>query len=198
VVKAATFSENVAAGLEALGGAFFRSNLIFMRMPEKKDRREEIKSVMRSAEQNQLGILLYAGPEVMTQKVETVHMIMERPEDGWKIGTDLGKSDLAFLISHKLKQNWKSDLILTAALKNDEEREQALDYLKSVAELARIPNAESRTASLGRENLDGEKRTVTVYSMSGDMDLSRIDSKVDSTGTPCLFALDSGLENAFA
>ena len=116
VVKAATFSENVAAGLEALGGAFFRSNLIFMRMPEKKDRREEIKSVMRSAEQNQLGILLYAGPEVMAEKVETVHMIMEKPEDGWKIGTDLGKSDLAFLISYKLKQNWKSDLILTAAL----------------------------------------------------------------------------------
>jgi hypothetical protein len=125
-------------------------------------------------------------------------MIIEEPEEGWKIGTDLGHSDLAFLISYKLKQNWKSDLIFTAALGKEEERGHALDYLKSVAELARIPNAESRTASLDRENLDDEKATVTVYSMSRDMDLSRIDSKVESTGTPCLFALDSGFENAFA
>jgi uncharacterized membrane protein len=198
VVKAATFSENVAAGLEALGGAFFRSNLIFLRIPEKADRREEIKSVMRSAEQNQLGVLLYAGPEEIPEKVEKVDMVIEKPEKGWKIGTDLGKSDLALLISYKLKKNWKSDLILTATLGKEEEREPALDYLKSVAELARIPNAECRIASPNRENHAGEKTIVTVYSMTGDMDLSRLNSKVESTRTPCLFALDSGFENAFA
>ena len=127
MVKAATFSENVAAGLEALGGAFFRSNLIFLRIPEKADRREEIKSVMRSAEQNQLGVLLYAGPEGLPEKVEKVDMVIEKPEKGWKIGTDLGKSDLALLISYKLKKNLKSDLILTAALGKEEERGSALD-----------------------------------------------------------------------
>jgi hypothetical protein len=169
-----------------------------MRIPEKADRREEIKSVMRSAEQNQLGVLLYSGPEKIPENVETVEMIIEEPEAGWKIGTDLGKSDLALLISYKLKKNWKSDLILTAALGNDEERKPALDYLKTVAELARIPNAECRTVSLGRENQAGEKPTVKVYSMTGDMDLSSLDSKMESTGQPCLFALDSGFENAFA
>jgi hypothetical protein len=125
-------------------------------------------------------------------------MIIEEPLEGWKIGTDLGKSDLAFLISYKLKQNWESDLVFTAALKKEKAREEALDYLKSVAELARIPNAECRTAPLGRENLKGEQPCVTVYSMTGDMDINAIDAKVDSTGTPCLFALDSGFENAFA
>jgi len=39
---------------------------------------------------------------------------------------------------------------------------------------------------------------VTVFSMTGDMDIGVIDAKVDSMGTPCLFALDSGFENAFA
>jgi hypothetical protein len=153
---------------------------------------------MRSAEQNQLGVLLYAGPEEIPEKVENVDMIIEKPEKGWKIGTDLGTSDLALLISYKLKKNWKSDLFLTAALGKEEERESALDYLKSVAELARIPNAECRTVFLDRENQVGEKPTVTVYGMTGEMDLSRLDSKVESTGTPCLFALDSGFENAFA
>ena len=198
VVKAATFSENVAAGLEALGGAFFRSNLIFMRLPEKADRKEEIKRVIRSAKESQLGILLYAGPEEMTEKTGTVHMIMEKPEKGWKIGTDLAKSDLAFLISYKLKQNWKSDLILTAALENEKEREQALEYLKSVVELARVPNAECRASHGDWKNLDSEKPTVTIYSMNTDTDLSYIESQIEKAGTPCLFALDSGLENAFA
>ena len=76
---------------------------------------------------------------------------------------------------------------------------QDRDDLKSVAELARIPNAECRTALLDRAtNLENEKPCVTVYSMTGDMDIGAIDAKVDGAGTPCLFALDSGFENAFA
>lgn len=198
VVQAATFSENVAAGLEALGGAFFRSNLIFMRLPDTPDRREEIKGVIRSAEQNRLGVLLYAGPEEIPYTGKAIHMIIEEPPEGWKLGTDLGKSDLALLIAYKLKQNWESDLVFTAALKKENAREEALDYLKSVAELTRIPNAERRAAPLGRENIESETPCVTVYSMTGDMDIGAIDSKVDGAGTPCLFALDSGFENAFA
>jgi len=198
VVQAATFSENVAAGLEALGGAFFRSNLIFMRLPDTPDRREEIKGVIRSAEQNRLGVLLYAGPEEIPYTGKAIHMIIEEPPEGWKLGTDLGKSDLALLIAYKLKQNWESDLVFTAALKKENAREEALDYLKSVAELTRIPNAERRAAPLGRENIESETPCVTIYSMTGDMDIGAIDSKVDGAGTPCLFALDSGFENAFA
>jgi uracil phosphoribosyltransferase len=142
--------------------------------------------------------LLYAGPEKITEKMKTVHLIIERPEEGWKIGTDLGKSDLAFLIAYKFKQNWKSDLVLTAALENEAVREQALDYLKSIAELARIPNVDFRSAPQGTENIDYKKPGVTIFSMTADTDLNRIDSKIDNAGMPCLFALDSGFENAFA
>jgi amino acid transporter len=198
VVQAASFSENVAAGLEALGGAFFRSNLLFLRLPEEAERKDEIQRVIRSAEKNNLAVLLYIGPEEIPKNCETVHMIMEKPGEGWKIGTNLGKSDLALLISYKLRRNWKADLIITAALKNEEAREVALDYLKAVADLARIPNAECRTALLGRENLRRNKPCVTVYSMTEDMDIAHIMSKAESMQTPCLFALDSGFENAFA
>ena len=137
VVRSSTFSENVAAGLEALGGAFFQSNLIFIRLAQEIERREEIRRIIRSAGQSRLGVLLYANPEEIPHKERGIHMILEEPEEGWKIGTDL-----ALLISYKLKQNWKSDLVLIAELKNGQVGEQALDYLKSVAELARIPNTE--------------------------------------------------------
>jgi solute carrier family 12 (sodium/potassium/chloride transporter), member 2 len=196
VVRSATFSENVAAGLEALGGAFFQSNLIFMRLPPETQREEEIRRIIRSAGQNRLGVLLYAGPEEIPHKEKSIHMILEEPAKGWKIGTDLGKSDLALLISYKLKQNWDSDLVLIAALKNGEAGEPALDYLKSVAELARIPNTELRVSSSGRE-AEGNP-SVTVYSLSSDSDLKDILLKARSTGAPCLFAMDSGFENALA
>jgi hypothetical protein len=75
-----------------------------MRIPEKPDRKEEIKGVMRSAEQNRLGVLLYDGPKEIPHTGKAIHIIIEEPPDGWKIGNDLGKSDLALLISYKLKQ----------------------------------------------------------------------------------------------
>ena len=198
VVQAATFSENAAAEMEALGGAFFRSNMIFLHLPEKRERREEIEGIIRSAEQNRLGVLLYVGPAEAPAGGGAVHVVMEEPEGGWKIGLDLGHSDLALLVAYKLKQNWDCDLVLTAALKEEGLRKEAQDYLKSVAELARIPNAECRTAPMEQAGLEGRKPAITVFSMRAGMDLNGAEAKAKKTGAPCLFSLDSGSENAFA
>jgi len=198
VVQAGTFSENVAAGLEALAGAFFRSSLIFLRLPEDRGREEEVRRIIRSADRNGLGVLLYAGPGEIPEKGKAVHIVIEEPAGGWDIGKDLGESDLALLIAYQLKRNWKSDLTLVAALKRYEAREKALDYLRAVAELARIPNAGLRTAPLDGLDLREDRPSVTVYSLGKDPDLGALRSRVKAAQTPCLFAMDSGFENALA
>ncbi|HSO22307.1 MAG TPA: amino acid permease [Chondromyces sp.] len=197
VVQAATFSENVAAGLEALGGAFFRSNMVFLRLPESSERSQEMWKVIGSAARNQLGVVLYAGPEeTESVRAKAVHLIVGKPGDGWRIGTDLGDADLGLLVAFKLKLNRKCDLVLSARIDAEDETGDALDYLKTVTELARIPDADRRVVRPGEELSPGLQVGVTVFSITGDTRLEEVRSRTEEAQTPCLFTLDSGRENA--
>ena len=197
VVSAATFSENLAAGLEALGGAFFRSSVIFLTFPETSEREEKIARIIKDARKNELGALLFSGERVDRAEGRVVHLIIDRPEGGWKVSIDLGKSDLALLLAYKLKRNWKSRMILTAFLTRSGEDQEALDFLEAVVELGRIPNVEFRLASSQEElQADLETSAVTVYSMEDDADFDELRKRIQLAQTPCLFAMDSGWENA--
>ena len=98
------------------------------------------------------------------------------------------------MIGYKLKRNWQTDLILTAVLDGAEEEAQALDYLKAVAELARIPNARLTTTST--ETTAGA--TITLFSMTAESNLRILGERAHATGMPCIFAMDGGNENALA
>lgn len=220
VVRAATFSENVAAGLEALGGAFFRSNMIFLRLSGNTERDAEIERLVNDAETYDLGALVYLDPpnasdEHATEKstgfeeaLQTfgrheggVHLVLDTPERGWQIGTDLGNADLAMLLAYKLKTNWKTKLTITARIQDASERKDALNYLRAAVELARIPNAMLRLAE-SEEELDysmaegEEKPTITLFSLSTPADFATLRARSERVRTACLFAVDSERENA--
>ncbi len=193
-----TFADNLVAGMEALGGAFFRSSMIFLRMPPPDGTREaQIARVLADADRQGLGILLYAPGDNAAPQTGPVHLVLERPENGWEIGLDLGGADLALLVAYKLKLNRKAQLVLTARLRYDDEREQALAYLKSVAELARVPNAHLR--ALGPADQEGDLTpAITIFTLQLPADFSQLRQQKSHTAQPCLFALDSGGENALA
>lgn len=110
--------------------------------------------MLSDADRRGLGILLYAPGDDRAGRSGPIHLVLERPADGWEIGLDLGGADLALLVAYELKRNRKQGLVLTARLQHDVEREQALAYLKSVAELVRISDAQLRAA--GPTDADGE------------------------------------------
>jgi len=197
VVDAASFSENLAAGLEALGGAFFRSSVIFLRFPETTERKEKIRRIIKDAKRNELGVLLFYGERMDSTKDMTVHLILDRPADGWKVGVDLGEADLALLLAYKLKRNWRANIVLTALCPEPEEEQDALEFLEAVVELARIPNAQFRLVSSKEEaSADLDASSIVLYSMKDDENFEELHSRIPPTGIPCLFALDSGWENA--
>lgn len=220
VVRAATFSENVAAGLEALGGAFFRSNMVFLRLSDNTQRDAEFERLVRDAKTYSLGALIYLGaaPEAgerpsdaeeptedalrtVASREGGVHLVIDRPEGGWRIGTDLGDADLATLLAYKLKANWKTRLTITARIQDADERKDALDYLRAAVELARIPNAMLRLAE-SEEELDysvaagEEPPAITIFSMVAPADFDTLRTRGKRVRTPSLFAMDSERENA--
>jgi hypothetical protein len=202
VVDSATFSENLAAGLEALGGAFFQSNVIFLRLTEDESRWNEIRKLIQDSRRYDIGVLLYAGrSEGKLASKDAVHLVLEKDDEkGWEFGTELGNRDLAILTAYKLMRNWKANLTLTAKIEPGDQREEALDFLRSVVILGRIPKSHMSTATSGElaEKCRETGASVTVFSLSNNPDLERIRELVKQADTPCLFAMDSGHESALA
>lgn len=201
VIDAASFSENLAAGIEALGGAFFQSNIIFLRLTGDESRWDEIVRLIRDARRHKIGVLLYAGQnEARLAEKNAVHLILDRNEHGWDFGADLGNRDLAILTAYKLMRNWEADITLTALTEPDENPEDALNFLRSVVILGRIPKSHMTAGS--EENLPEKAReasaAITLFTLSPEPDLERIRALMGKVETPCLFAMDSGLENALA
>ena len=142
-----------------------------------------------------MGALLCHGEKFEETADKMVHLIIDRPEDGWKVSVDLGKSDLALLLSYKLKKNRRSKILLTALTEPGEDRE-ARDFIDSVVELARIPNVQSRLAHSKKElRPDGEATFVALRSIQEDLDFAALRETIEIVQTPCLFVMDSGLEN---
>lgn len=214
VVRAATFSENVAAGLEALGGAFFRSNMIFLRLTRNQERDSEIERLVNDAHTYDLGAVVYMSPpEADTETGEDdpalrtvsnreggVHLVLDTPDNGWHIGTDLGDADLAMLLAYKLKRNWDATLTITARIDDAQQKQKAIEYLRAVMEMGRIPNALLRTAE-GEEALDLSQSAgdippaITLFSLRTPADFSMLRARRDRVRTACLFAMDSRREN---
>ncbi|MFW5722862.1 MAG: amino acid permease [Desulfohalobiaceae bacterium] len=198
VVEAASFSENLAAGIEALGGAFFQSSVIVLRYPTTQDRAREILRIIKDAKRYGLGVALLSGTEGELPEQGGVHVVLDRPKEGWTLGRDMEDADLAVLIAYKLKTNWSAPLSLTALVDTDAQEQKAVEYLHAAMDLARIPNASIGTVR-EKEELPatvGNAVRLTLFSMDENPDLERIAERTRAVGTPCLFVLDSGWENA--
>ncbi len=199
IVDAASFGENLAAGMQALGGAFFRSNILFLRLPPKGDREEELKSIIRHAANHGIGVLLHATPErPIPERKDRVAVWIARPDRGWKFDTDLGNMDLALLTGYKLKRNWNAGLYVVALLDDANERDEAERFLSLVVELARIPNAQTRTVVSGREEkaTHDNPASITIFAFDADTGFDKIRRTSQSAGGVCLFTMDSGGESA--
>jgi solute carrier family 12 sodium/potassium/chloride transporter 2 len=197
-LELSSYADNLLTGMEALRGAFFHSSIVFLRMPIAGTGREaQVSRIIADAERQQLGLLLYAPGHDGVSNPGPIHLVLDRPEDGWEIGLDLGSADLALLIAYKLKHNKNEDLVLTARLQERGEHEQAMAYLKSVAELARIPTAQLRTEPPNDQD-SNRTPSITIFALRPSVGFSALREQIEQAGSPCLFALDSGTENALA
>jgi hypothetical protein len=198
VLELSSYADNVVTGMEALRGAFFHSSIVFLQLPTQHESREaQVTRIITDAQRQQLGLLIYAPGTDGIMHPGPIHLVLDRPDDGWEIGLDLGSADLALLVAYKLKRNKNQNLVLTARLQHQSDRSRALAYLKSIAELARIPKAELRTR-LPSETEMNPMPAITIFVLRTPVDFSLLREQVEQVGSTCLFAVDSGKENALA
>ncbi|MGI8631978.1 MAG: amino acid permease [Solirubrobacterales bacterium] len=202
VLEASGLEDGVVASMQALRGGSFEPNIAFLRLPDDPDTDATVARIADRACGSRLGLLLYGlHPKAGLGRRQRINVVMDDRSPGWGIGRDLGDHDLAVLVGFKLVRNWDADLTLLSVVADSEQAEAARDYLERVVGLARLP-AQSRVVVAEGTLAQAASRFPTadlnVLALDRDPDLELAREIVRLSGASCLFALDSGNENALA
>jgi amino acid transporter len=201
VISAASFGDNLQAGIETFGGTFFKPNLIFLAMPESEEKERELKGIVEISVKQGSGVLLYhPHPEAGLGDRGRLNVWFRDRGRDWDLSMDIGNQDLAVLVGYKLKMNWDASVRFACRVSSSGQMAEAEAYLRRLAELARIPNVEVwvREGDAG-EWAEPPRADLDIMPMpDGGPDFGLFRETVDRFGRSFLFTLDSGLENALA
>jgi hypothetical protein len=156
---------------------------------------------MGRASENGLGILLFADhPEVRLGSRSRINIWITDHDPEWELNMDLGNLDLAILIAYKLKRNWDGSLNFIIPVKDDHQTDSAKSYLSKLVEHARMSDAELYTPNCDFEDClaDAPQADLNVFCLSEETDFDSLRRILHEVNSSCVFAHDSGEENALA
>ncbi len=196
------FGTGVVAGMQALRGAFFRPNIIFLQMPQTPDREEEYRQIIREADEEQLGTLVYAPhPQAGFGQQQRINVWIRDRSPDWSVSMDIGNLDLSILTAYKISQNWREAEIRLITVVNDaSEQEKAQAFLDTLIDLGRLPNAEgiAATGAFNEYVRRAPQADLNIFGLLPNIDFEFPRRMVDETQSTCMFARDSGRESALA
>jgi amino acid transporter len=195
------FAHGVRTSIDTMAGMFFRPNYLFMRLPEKEERKQEVAEIVRKASRYSLGVGLFQSEPVAELGSRSIINVWMRPETlQTEIQFELGNVDLALLTAYKLKTNWDADARIVTAVEDADQAESAREFLENLVELGRlsdfeilIEESEFRTAIDRVPHAD-----VDLFGLGEEPDFEFIDEMVARREAACLFVRDSGEENILA
>jgi hypothetical protein len=201
IIDAGGFAEGLRAGMQALRGAFFHPNIVFLRMPDSLDREEDYRHVIAEADRENVGTLLYAPhPRAALGQRQTINVWIRDRSPDWRISMEIGNLDLALLTGYKLSQNWDAQMRLVTAVADPDQQGKAQDFLEKLIDLGRFPNS---TAVVGTEPFESYITTapqadLNIFGLQPEPNFDTIRRLVDQTDSTCMFVRDSGRESALA
>lgn len=193
----------VIVGLEALQGAFFRPNLLFLRLPPAGQVRDDVCVMLQAALANRVGVVLFgAHPSAGLGRRRDIHLWVRRGRNGWEPNDafESGNLNLILLIGYRLWRLWGGRLSLVTVISAAEEAPHAAAFLDELCDLARFP------ARVERRVIEGDLETaleslpapdLSIFGLQRESpDLAWAEHTVHASRSSCLFVLDSGRESA--
>lgn len=198
VITAATFGDNLRAGIQTFGSTFFRPTVLLLRVPEDETREDEVRQILATAVDNRIGVILVDGQlETLRQTPRAINVWFRNRGPDWDVEMQLDNQDLAVLAGYKGKQNWQASLRLVAVAP-DVEAEAATSFLETLAELARLPNVTVATRQDAPEDgADIPPADVNLLPVEQNIEFDSL-RRLGEQGGIWLFTLDSGQESALA
>lgn len=201
VMRTSKFSDGVNFGNQALQGAFFRPNIIFLNMVERKSAIQDYPFIIEEAKRLELGVILYMPhPKAMLGLKQTVNVWIRSRAPEWNIHDGEHNPDLALLTAYKLQKNWNAKIRLITVTEKKEEMEKAEAFLKDMIDLARLPIKETivRNGTFKERLKDVPLADINILGIFPGKELEYYREMALEINTSCLFIMDSGHENIYA
>lgn len=201
VINTNEFAKGVNYGNQALKGAFFRPNIIFLNLQDHDDFENEIRPVIKESIRLEIGVLLYsAHPTARLGQRNTINVWVRDRKDNWSLGWDIGNLDLSTLIAYKLKKNWDAKIRLITVIDDESEKENATKFLKSLITLARLPQTltEVHVGDFKTIVKNAPSADINIFGMEENLSFEFVNEMTLCTNSSCLFVKDSGHESILA
>jgi amino acid transporter len=201
VMKTENFGEGVNFGNQALKGAFFRPNIVFLSSVEKESAMQEYSKIIEEAKALEIGVILYVQHDrakLGRQQYINVWIRSRGPE--WNIYDGELNPNLALLIAYKLKKNWNATIRLLTVIQEDEEYEKATKFMQDLIDLARLPINEILVlkGKLEEQYAKAPMSDINIFGISPNIESEDYKALSHEVNTSCLFIMNSGHENVFA
>lgn len=195
------FADGVNYGNQAFSGAYFRPNIVFLNMLEKKAAIADYHDIIAEAKRLELGVILYVPhPRAMLGQQQTVNVWIKSREPNWNINDGQYNPDLALLTAYKLKLNWKADIRLITVVNDEKETPKAKTFLQNLVDLARLPIHEKvvMKGDFSENYMEAPLADINIFGLLPGADFENYKEMSLKLRTTCFFVMDSGHENIFA
>jgi hypothetical protein len=190
--------------MQALETAFFKPNIIFLKLDEKKHGlQDKYMPIIQEAKLRKWGMLMLANFEGVGLGLEkTINVWLDVIPDDWEDQLDLGNNDLAILTALIIRKNWNARLNIIKTVReeshlSEEDIIQEMEQIKTLARMPRDTNIQviRRTPAMWAEAPLADLNILELPDKE-DLDLKRLQEIPNNLRTACLFTLDSKIENA--
>ncbi len=204
VIESPRYTDGVFAMIQALGGAFFRPNVLVLPIPRGPDEDTELQAVVREARRLEVGVMFVGlHPVAGLGRMHVINVWLHPQDAEDRVETAFSRSnlDLAILTSYRLAKAWDCELNLITAVPEPSAVENAAFYLAEICELARLPLRTGRHVLVGAFAdcmRQAPQSDLDVFGIATEPDLEFMRRMIIVTRSSCLFMSDSGHESAFA
>jgi solute carrier family 12 (sodium/potassium/chloride transporter), member 2 len=196
VIDSADYQTGILAGLQALGSAFFKPNVLFLTLPSDDERQVRFHSLLRESKRLKIGVALLAmHPKAGLGREKVIHLWVA-PR-----AADHPLPSLAILMSYRLMKTWEAELSILTVVPEESELAAGEQYLEEVCDLCRMPEQVARLVLVGSFNeclAKAPQSDLDIMGMLPEGEASLLWERVHLTRSSCLYTVDSGSENALA
>ena len=202
VVESEIFPEAVKVGLQALGGSFFRPNLLLLDLPKDKKTHESLNGLIEEAKRQRMGAaVLVQHEDAGLGRRKRINLWIPDMGPEWKMEMEFANLDLAILLAYRMMDSWDGHLTVIGAVSDIRDKPEANKFLKRLADLARLPaRTEVHVADgdFNRYASSAPEADLNVFPLPEKLEAEFLWGLRDATGSLCLFTQDSGEESALA
>ena len=201
ILQGESFTDPVITAMQALGGAFFKPNILFLALPPTGKQDPELQRLVSSARSCGLGVLLlWEHPRSHLGCSQAINVWVRDQTPEWNLSMDLGNKDMTLLTAYLLNTAWQGKIRLLSSIADESQRTAATAYLEQLLELARLPEVEVEVlvGQFPETLAQAPSADLNLFGFGDPVSLAFVRRIVGALDTTCVFARDSGSENVLA